>query len=176
MRIKKQCTVHLYTGEGSGKTTVALGVALRSVGHGQKVVILQFMKGRKDIGEYRIMERLRPEYKIYQFGTEEWVDLDNPSEKDGILANKGIDFLRELIENNKIPELLILEELNLAAAVGLVKIDDVIDLISSIPGHMHIYITGRRAPQAFVDFADFVTEIRNIKAPEKMEYAKGIEY
>ncbi len=177
MERKKNCIVHLYTGEGSGKTTAALGVSLRSIGHGHKVMIIQFMKGRKDVGEYRIMERLKPEYDIRQFGREGLVDLENPSEEDKTIAEKGIEFLRDIISEKKnLPDLFVLDEINLAAAAGLVRIDDVLDIICSIPEKIHIYLTGRRAPQEFIDIADFVTELNNVKHPDKMEYAEGIEF
>ena len=177
MERKKQCTVHIYTGNGSGKTTSALGVALRSVGHDHKVNIVQFMKGRKDIGEYMIMDKLKPMYEIVQFGKDGWVDLKEPSLEDCVLAGKGIDYVRNLIsEDGKLPDLLILDEVNLAAAKGLLKIDDVLDLLYSIPKEIHVYMTGRDVPEEFVDIADIVVEINNIKYPGKMEYVKGIEY
>jgi len=73
--------IHLYTGEGEGKTTTALGLALRAVGHGYKVIIIQFMKGRKNIGEYLIKERLAPEYEIYLFGKEKFVNLEKREQR-----------------------------------------------------------------------------------------------
>ena len=74
--------IHLYTGDAAGKTSAALGRALRAVGHGHKVVIVQFLKGREDIGEFLIQDRLSPEYAIHQYGTEYFIDSDNPSEED----------------------------------------------------------------------------------------------
>lgn len=173
----KQCIIHVYTGEGSGKTTAALGVALRSAGHKRKVIIAQFMKGRKDIGEYKIMEKLGPEYVIHQFGSEGWVDVEKPSEDDKNLAAKGIDFLRKVAaEKENLPDLLIIDEINLAAAIGLVRIDEVLDILCSIPKKMHVYLTGRRAPEEFLEIADYVTELNNIKHSPKIECSEGIEY
>ena len=177
MAKNKQCIIHLYTGDGSGKTTAALGVALRSAGHKRKVIVVQFMKGRKNIGEYKIMERLKPEYEIHQFGREEWVDIEKPSEDDKNLAAKGIEFLRKITERmENIPDLLIIDEINLAAAIGLVRIDEVLDILCLIPKSVHVYLTGRNAPKEFIDIADYVTELNNIKHPQKIECTEGIEY
>ncbi|ENO12076.1 ATP:corrinoid adenosyltransferase [Thermoplasmatales archaeon SCGC AB-539-C06] len=88
--------IYLWTGEGSGKTTSALGVALRCAGHKMKVIIVQFMKGRKDIGEYKIMKKLKPYYQIYQFGRKEFIrPLDKPTQKDKELAKKGLEFAKK---------------------------------------------------------------------------------
>ena len=150
---------------------------MRSAGHKRKVIVAQFMKGRKDIGEYKVMEKLRPEYEVHQFGSKGWVDVEKPSEDDKNLAAKGIDFLREVAaEKENMPDLLIIDEINLAAAIGLVRIDEVLNILCSMPKKMHVYLTGRRAPKEFRDIADYVTEINNIKYPKEMEYTEGIEY
>lgn len=160
--------LYLYTGEGGGKTTAALGLALRSVGHGHKVVVIQFMKGRKDIGEYKIARRLHPNYEIHQFGREEFVDLKNPAKEDRELAENGLKFVREVLGRR--PNLLVLDELNLAVAAGLVKIEDVMKLLDEAPKDMVIAITGRQAPKELIERADFVNEVKDIKHP----YGKGI--
>src|SRR3989338_11342510 len=98
-RAKKRAPVYLWTGMGWGKTTSALGAAMRCIGHGFKVIIIQFMKGRGDmIGEYKIRERLSPEYEIYQFGRPGWVNLNHPSKIDKELAEKGLKFAEECLE------------------------------------------------------------------------------
>jgi cob(I)alamin adenosyltransferase len=168
--------LYLYTGEGGGKTTAALGLALRSVGHGHKVVIIQFMKGRKDVGEYKIARRLHPNYEIFQFGREEFIDLKNPSKEDRELAEKGLKFAGETLMTK--PNLLVLDELNLAASVGLVNIKDVIKLLDEAPKDMVIAITGRHAPKELIDRADFVNEVKDIKHPLKkgIPAQEGIQY
>jgi len=168
--------VHLYTGEGDGKSVTAFGIALRAVGHGYKVVIIQFMKGRKNIGEYKIRKRLAPEYEIHQFGRKEFVDLKNPDPIDIELAHKGLAFAREALK--KKPKLLVLDEINLAAAIGLVKVEDVLDLLHNIPSSTVVILTGRCAPKEFIDRADLVSEMREIKHPMKrgIMARKGIEY
>ena len=84
--------IHLYTGSGEGKSTNAFGIALRALGHDQKVVIIQFMKGRKDIGEYLIKKKLGRKYSIHQFGRKEFIDLKDPEKIDYEFAKKGLDF------------------------------------------------------------------------------------
>lgn len=168
--------LYLYTGEGGGKTTAALGLALRSVGHGHKVVVIQFMKGRKDIGEYKIARRLHPHYEIFQFGREEFIDLKNPSNEDKELAEKGLKFARE--ELMKKPNLMVLDELSLAVSVGLVNVRDVVKMLDEAPKDTVIAITGRQAPKELIDRADFVNEVKDIKHPYKkgIPAQEGIQY
>src|SRR3990167_1200496 len=90
--MQKRALVYLWTGLGAGKTTSALGAALRQLGHGHKVIVIQFMKGRKYVGEYKIQKKLGPKYKIYQFGRAEWVDVLHPNQKDKELAVRGLEF------------------------------------------------------------------------------------
>ncbi len=162
--------LHIYTGEGGGKTVAALGLALRAVGHGHKVIIIQFMKGRRYIGEYKIARRLYPEYNIYQFGREEFVDLKNPSDEDKKIAEEGLKFVKRIVKKEK-PDILILDEINLAASINLISIEDVIDLLNKIPEKTLVVFTGRRAPKEFIEKADMVTELIPIKHP----YEKGIK-
>ncbi len=115
---------YLYTGIGAGKTTNSLGLALRSLGHGHRVVIIQFMKGRKDIGECLFKEKigeLGDKYEIYQYGRIGFVDLDNPSEEDKEKAGEGLEKAKNVL--NDPPHLLILDEINLAVSVGLLDED-----------------------------------------------------
>jgi len=168
--------IHVYTGNGEGKTLTAFGLALRAVGHGYKVVIVQFMKGRKDVGEYKVRARLQPEYEIYQFGREDFVDLENPLSVDYELAKKGLEFAEKALE--KRPRVLVLDEINLAAAIGLVKVEDVLRLLEKVPEETVVVLTGRKAPKEFIEVADLVTEMREIKHPYKrgIEAREGIEY
>jgi len=168
--------IHLYTGEGEGKSVTAFGLALRAIGHGYQVIIIQFMKGRKDIGEYKIRDRLSPEYEIHQFGRKEFINLEKPNPADFELAEKGLAFAKEALKRK--PRLLILDEVNLAVAVGLLKLEDVLDLLKEIPPSTTVILTGRRAPKELIEMADLVTEMREIKHPMKMGVParKGIEY
>jgi cob(I)alamin adenosyltransferase len=90
--------IYLYIGTGGGKTANALGLALRSVGHNKKVVIIQFLKWRKDIGEYMIKDRLAPYYEIYQFGRKGWIGLSNLGDEDRELAQKVLRFAEKIVK------------------------------------------------------------------------------
>jgi len=165
----------LYTGNGGGKTAAALGLALRTAGHGKKAVIVQFMKGRRYVGEYRIMERLSPNYEIRQFGREGFVDLKDPSEQDKALAQEGLAFAREAAA--KKPATLVLDEINLAAAVGLISVKDALDLLRFIPAGTIAILTGRNAPKGLMDYSDYVVEVKDLKRPAKdMPAREGFEY
>lgn len=168
--------IHLYTGDGEGKSVTAFGLALRAVGHGYKVVIIQFMKGRKDIGEYKVRRRLAPNYEIYQFGRKEFVDLKNPEPIDYILAERALKFAKKALKRK--PRILILDEINLAVSIGLINLNDVLDLLSDIPESTTVILTGRNAPKELIERADLVTEMREIKHPWKrgVQARKGIEY
>jgi cob(I)alamin adenosyltransferase len=172
---KQQGFIHLYTGTGGGKTTSALGVAMRSLGQGRRVAVVQFMKGRTDIGEYKIQKNLKG-FKVYQFGTKNFVNLKKPSLKDIELANEGLGFAKELMREKMHPELLILDEINLAAAIGLIEIDAVLNMLNEAPDHIDIYMTGRYAPKPFCDAADYVTDVSDRKRPRVMIARRGIDF
>ena len=169
----RMAIVHVYTGNGGGKTTAALGVSMRALGHGKRVVFVQFMKGRQT-GEFLIKNRL-PGFEIKQFGRKDFIDLDKPLEEDIALAEKGLEFVRRSLENP--PFLLVLDELNLAISCGLVKVHDVLELLENIPPELHVIVTGRNAPKEMTERADFVTELSDTKSPEEAYPAReGIEY
>jgi len=166
--------IYLWTGNGWGKTTSSLGVALRAIGHKKKVIIIQFMKGRKYIGEYKISKKLKPYYNIYQFGRKDFVNLKNPSLKDRILAGKGFEFIDKAVKQK--PFLLILDEINLACAIKLLDTVKVIEKLKKIPDKITVYLTGRYAPKKLINIADYVTEIKARKHPRFYKTRKGIDY
>jgi len=166
--------IYVYTGEGAGKTTAALGLALRSVGQNNKVVIIQFMKGRKDIGEWKVKDALAPNYEIHQFGREEFIDLKKPEEVDYKMAKEGLDFAEKVLARK--PDLLILDEINLVAHVGLLKVEEVLSLLKKIPKETDVVLTGRYAPKEFFDIAGFVNEVKPIKQPKKIVSKRGIQF
>jgi len=173
--MKKKENIYLWTGNGWGKTTSALGVALRAIGHNKRVVIVQFMKGRKYIGEYKVRRRLNPYYNIYQFGREGFVNLKNPSKRDKELARRGFEFAKRIVKTK--PFLLILDEINLAARIGLLDKKEVLEFIDSVPKEVTVYMTGRYAPKEFVKRADYVSEIKAVKHPPIDKEGKiGIDY
>ncbi|MCD6476809.1 MAG: cob(I)yrinic acid a,c-diamide adenosyltransferase [Candidatus Aenigmarchaeota archaeon] len=165
--------IYVYTGLSACKTTSALGLCLRALGHGKKVVIIQFMKGRKDIGEYKIRNKLK-NYEIYQFGRKEFVNLNNPSKKDKDLAKKGLEFAKTIIKNK--PFIMVLDEINLAIKVGLLNEKDVLDFLDNIPKNVNVILTGRYASKKIIKKSDIAIETRELKAPKKYPYIKGLQY
>lgn len=167
--------IYLYTGTGAGKTTNALGLALRSVGHKRKVIIIQFMKWWKNIGEYKIRKKLAPYYEIYQFGRKGWVGLKNLTEKDKEICRRALEFAKKIVWEKK-PHLLVLDEINLALHCKLLDVKEVLEFLDNLPKRTDVVLTGRYAPKELIRRADFVNEIRVIKMPKKMVTTKGIQY
>lgn len=167
--------VYLYTGMGAGKTTNALGLALRSVGHKRKVVIIQFLKWWKNTGEYRIRKTLAPYYEIYQFGRKGWHGLSNLGEEDKELAHKALKFAEKIVKERK-PHLLVLDEVNLALHCKLLDVKEVLKFLDKMPKKTDVVLTGRFAPKELVKRAEFVNEIIAIKYPKEMVTTRGIQY
>jgi len=181
--------VYLYTGTGGGKTANALGLALRTVGHGKKAVIIQFCKFRKDVGEHLIKTKLGELYEIRTFGREVWLGKENMTaefggekfkveavtDRDRELAEDGLAFAAEIMQEQK-PALLVLDEVNLAAHWELLDVKKVLDLLKNLPKETTVVMTGRYAPQEFVDRADFVNVVEEVKMPKKFELTQGIQY
>jgi cob(I)alamin adenosyltransferase len=171
----KRGTIYVYTGTGAGKTTNALGIAMRCVGHGEKVVIVQFLKWWKSTGEYKIMKRLKPLYEIHQFGRKGWVGFKHLKDEDKELAQKGFEFAKKAVKTKK-PRVIILDEINLALHLRLINKRDVIDWLLTLPADTHAVLTGRYAPEELWDVADFVNIIVDAKHPNKLIAVKGIQY
>lgn len=167
--------VYLWTGMGGGKTTNALGLALRSIGHKHKVVIIQFMKWWKKTGEYKIRNRLKPYYEIYQFGRKGWIGLKNLDERDKKAAKKALDFAKKIIKKKK-PNLLVLDEINLALYCKILDIKEVLDFLDGIPKKTDVVLTGRYAPKELIKRADFVNEITDLKHPKILPSTKGVQW
>ncbi|MBW3012332.1 cob(I)yrinic acid a,c-diamide adenosyltransferase [Candidatus Woesearchaeota archaeon] len=182
---------YLFTGGGGGKTTNALGLAMRSVGHKNNVVVVQFLKWWKSTGEYKVARRLKPHYEIHQFGRPGWFRVDGGKSKtykfgkkefhvksldelDRHLAKEALDFAKETLQ--KKPNLLILDEINLVLHWKLLNVSEVIELMDNAPRGTDIVLTGRYAPKKLIERADFVNEIREIKSPKKIPMTKGIQY
>ena len=167
--------VYLYIGTGAGKTTNALGLALRSIGHKHRVVIIQFLKWWKNIGEYKVQKMLAPYYEIYQFGRRGWIGLGNLGDRDVELARKALKFAEKVVREKK-PALLVLDEINLALYCQLLDIREVLKLLDKIPESTDVVLTGRFAPKELLDTADFVNEVKDIKSPKDLVTTKGIQY
>jgi len=181
--------IYLYTGTGAGKTTNALGLALRSIGHKRKVVIIQFFKWRKNIGEYKIKDKLKPYYEIYQFGRPAWLGeqemtaefgrqkfkVESFTDEDKRLAKNGLEFAKKVLKGRE-PHLLVLDEINLALHWKLLNIKDVIEFLDNLPEKTDVVLTGRYAPKQLIEKADFVNIIEDVKAPKEFKLTKGIQY
>jgi len=158
----------VITGNGKGKSTAGFGAALRALGHGFRVAIIQFMKGRI-YGELDVLRSL-DRVDIWQFGRNAFVDPKNPDPKDVELARQGLDKAWEIVRGGE-HDLLILDEINVVADFGLVPVLELMDLARSRPRWMDLIATGRNAPSTIVELADTVSDVREIKH----HYKKGIE-
>jgi len=161
--------VQLYTGTGKGKTTAALGLGLRAAGHGWKVLVIQFMKGKINYGELQSVKHI-PGMSIEQFGRPDFVDKDNPAQVDIDLAVQGFQRAKEAISSEEY-NMLILDEINVAVDFKLLDVTDVLELVENRPPNLDMVLTGRYAPRALVDLADLVTVMAEVKHP----YAQGID-
>ncbi len=160
----------MYTGDGGGKTAAALGIAMRALGHGMRVVLIQFMKGRPT-GE--AMLRLK-NFEVYRFGRPEFVDPEEPEPEDFEEAERALKKAEEVLKTG--PDILILDEVNVAVSFGLIPADRVVKLLERVPERTSVFLTGRYPPPELVRVSDFVTEITDLKRPEKPVFRKGIEY
>lgn len=161
--------LQVYTGDGKGKTTASLGLAFRAIGHGMKVCMVQFMKNSDIYGEVRLAEKM-PGLTILPVGRHDFVDLKNPAELDIRLARAGWDKAREIILSRQY-DIVILDEINVALACGLLEEKPVVEFLAGCRGETEIIATGCWAPQSLIEAADLVTEMKNIRHP----YSKGIE-
>lgn len=162
--------VMVYTGDGKGKTTAALGQALRAIGHGGRVFMIQFMKGSRNYGEIQAVERYLPRMTIIQSGLDSFVDRSNPSEADIALARQGLALAREKIASGLF-DLVILDEINVAVDYGLVSLGEVVEVVRGRPPGIDLVLTGRYAPREILELADLVSEVREVKH----HYRKGIQ-
>lgn len=167
--------VHSYIGAGAGKTTSALGIALRALGSGKNVVMVQFMKGRKEIGECQI-QKLLLKYKVYQFGKRGWVSYKHPAKADKTRAKKGLVLARKILKSRNPPCILILDEINLACGLHMLDVNEVVEMLKQVPATTDVYLTGRGAPRELLAISDFITEIKQHKRPSRLPARKGIEY
>jgi len=171
--------VIVYTGKGKGKTTAALGMALRAVGYDHKVCMIQFIKGSWHYGEMTSSKRLEPEFELTAIGKGfvGIIDDKSPIEDHKKIAQEALKVAQEKI-NSKMYNIVILDEINYAINLELVSLKDVIDVISNRPDDVNLVLTGNHAKDEIIEKADLVTEMREIKHPFKsgIKAKKGIDF
>ncbi|MEM2932685.1 MAG: cob(I)yrinic acid a,c-diamide adenosyltransferase [Candidatus Pacearchaeota archaeon] len=191
--------VYVYTGEGGGKTTNALGLALRCIGHKKKVVIIQFMKYWKNCGEIKFakISAIKPYYKIYQFGVPGWIKgklkdgkknevkingiklkVRNIEELDRKRCLEALKFTKKIVKKEK-PHLLVLDEIILANYFKLISFDEIKNLLKFISNYnknCNVVLTGRYASKKIIELSDYANEVKIIKLPKKISATIGIQY
>ncbi len=167
----KKGLIIIFTGKGKGKTTAAMGQALRAVGQGLKVLMLQFIKGTWDYGELESIKRLEPDFEIQPLGKgfiRSNSKLDENEAQENV--NQSWKQARNEILSDKY-DMIILDEINYVISYGLLPVEEVLALFEEKPDRLHLILTGRDAHQSIVERADLVTEMNEIKH----QYSKGIK-
>ncbi len=167
--------IQVYTGEGKGKTTAALGQGLRAAGHGMSVVMIQFMKGRR-YGEINALKKI-DNFQLIQSGRDKFVDRDHPATIDVKLAQEGWKLARKIIREEE-TQILILDEFNLVLSYGLIPLAEAVSTLKKKPSQLEIIITGREAPEKILELASLVSiiEERRHHFQEGIIARQGIEY
>ena len=154
--------IQVYTGDGKGKTTAALGLAVRAAGRGLMVYFGQFLKGRWT-GEIGAAQRLSPFLNLVQFGRKEFVNVtEAPGEEDIILAREGLEACREAMLSG-IYSIIVLDEVCVAVRLGLLSEDDLLNFLDGKPEKVEVVLTGRGATPGLESRADLVTEMKDVK-------------
>ncbi len=172
----EQGLVQVYTGNGKGKTSAAFGLALRAIGRGLKVYVIQFIKGGFDYGELYIVGKL-PNIKLKAFGKGKFVTEKPPEKEDVELAQEALTLAEDVVGSGEY-DIIILDEINVALNLKLINLEEVLALIEGKPKHVELVLTGRHAADQVIEAADLVTEMKEIKHPYKkgLQARKGIEY
>ena len=161
--------IQVYTGNGKGKTTASLGLALRAAGHGFKVLVVQFMKGNTEYGEVESARRLHPYLTVKRAGRKGFVSKSHPDPADVQAAQEGFFLAKKAIENREY-DIVILDEINVAIDYGLILLPDLLHLIDLKPETVELILTGRNARSEIIEKADLVTEM----VERKHYYSQGI--
>ncbi|MDH5415613.1 MAG: cob(I)yrinic acid a,c-diamide adenosyltransferase [Nitrosopumilus sp.] len=169
----------VYTGKGKGKTTAALGIALRAVGYGKRICMIQFIKGSWHYGEMDSSKRLEPEFEMIAVGKGfvGIIDDKSPKEDHKDIAKEAIRISNEKIKSGNY-DIIILDEINYAVNLDLISVNDVLNLIKSKPAEIDLVLTGNYAKNEIIKLADLVTEMREIKHPFQLgiKAKKGIDF
>ncbi len=175
----KDGLIIVYTGKGKGKTTAALGIALRATGYAKKTCMIQFIKGSWHYGEMYSSKRLEPEFEMVAIGKGFVGIIDDKSTKEEHerIAKEAVKISAEKIQSGKY-DIVILDEINYAVNLDLIKVEDVLNLIKSKPRELDLILTGNYAKDEIIELADLVTEMREIKHPFQLgiKAKKGIDF
>jgi len=166
--MKNKGFIHVYTGNGKGKTTAALGLALRAYGAGKRVFIGQFVKG-KPYSEIEAIDKYLKGIELKQYGLDCFI-YKKPDIDDINAAQKGLEEMKDIIYSGDY-DLVIMDELNIALYFKLFDLKDVIEILNNKPSHVELVITGRYATDKIIEMADLVTEMKEVKH----YYTKGVE-
>ena len=158
----KKNYIHLYYGNGKGKTTAALGLALRAIGQGKKVIMLQWLKGRKEIGEFQAQKLLKNKFKIYQFGPTYFTWEKPKATEHKKLAIEGLKKLQQVVAKDKY-DVLVLDEIMDAVTMKFIPKDKTLNLIKKAVKKGEVILTGHGIDQDWLKLADLVTEMRKVK-------------
>lgn len=167
--------IQVYTGDGKGKTTAAIGLAIRALGAGKKVFFAQFVKGM-EYAEHKILNTLSPAIYLKQYGLDCFIEKEATA-KDIEAARKGLKEVADIIRSGKY-DLVILDEANIALFYNLFSVEELLSVIDERADGVEIVVTGRKAPPELLKAADLVTEMKEIKHYYKkgIEARKGIEF
>ena len=173
---KKKGLIIVFTGNGKGKTTAALGIALRAMGYNYKVFVAQFIKGSKLYGELESAKKFGAHLQIVPLGEGFTWETKN-KERDIKIANEGFEIAKEKIFSGEF-EIIILDEINYVISYNYLAVEKVIEVLKNKPNNLHIILTGRNAHPKIIKIADLVTEMKEIKHPfkEGITAQKGIEF
>ena len=166
----------VYTGDGKGKTSAAFGLALRAIGRGLKVYMIQFIKGGFDYGELHVVDRI-PNFEIAAFGHGRFISRNSTTKEDLEQAREALEHARKILGGGDY-DVVVLDEINVAVDYDLISVEDVADLIENKPRHVELVLTGRAVRHEIIEIADLVTEMREVKHPfnRGVQARKGIEY
>ncbi len=166
--------IQVYTGNGKGKTTAALGLALRAAGAGLQVFFAQFVKGM-EYSELHSIKKLSENITLKQYGRDCFI-YKEPDEKDIKVARKGFEEVSNIIAEGR-HEIVVLDEINIAIYYKLISVDEVLELINTKPENIELVLTGRNVDEKIIERADLVTEMREIKHyyQNGIHARKGIE-
>ena len=178
MNVLKNGLIIVLTGNGKGKTTAAMGQALRAVGHGLKVLMLQFIKGTWDYGELESIKKLDPGFKIKPLGKGFIRSKSKLNDNEAIenINQSWEQAEKEILSDNY--DMVILDEINYVIDFGLLPVDKMLTLLEKKPKRLHIILTGRNAHKKVIEKADLVTEMKEIKHPyqDGILAQKGIDW